>query len=70
MNFDLWERHFAKEPRSTETVAVPRDVFDFLIEAYEAYQTMGDDTPLEDIGGAQLLSLDLLREIRDQHKLA
>lgn len=62
-----WKRHFTKEPRSTETVAVPKDVFDFLLETNEAYVALdGGDVAV--VVACQLMALDLLREVADHNR--
>jgi hypothetical protein len=67
INFKGWSRHFKKDPRSTEMVAVPRDVFDFLLETSEAYSTLGDDD-IPTVVAAQLLAHQLLMEVAARHK--
>ena len=62
INYKGWVRHFKKDPRSTEMVSVPRDVFDFLLETNEAFSAVGDaDIPT--VVACQMLALELLREV-------
>lgn len=68
MTIDIrkWDKHFASRPRSTEMVQMPRDVFDFLLETNEAYASMtGGD--IATVASAQMLALDLLREVARGH---
>jgi hypothetical protein len=63
INFKGWSRHFKKDPRSTEMVMMPRDVFDFILETNEAYVSMEDETGTPTIVACQLLALELLQEV-------
>lgn len=67
INYKGWSRHFKKDPRSTEMVMVPKDVFDFLLETNEAFSAVGDDD-IPTVVAAQMLALQLLREVAARHK--
>ena len=62
INFKGWKRHFTKDPRSTEMVMVPKDVFDFLLETNEAFSAVGNDD-IPTVVACQMLALQLLREV-------
>ena len=67
-NYKAWQRHFAKHTRSSETVQVPKDVFEFLLATNEAYGAIeGGDIAV--VASAQMLALDLLREVAHQEGL-
>ena len=66
IDYKRWKKHFAKEPRSTEMVQVPRDVFDFMVETYEAFST-SDGGDAATVVACQFMAADLLREIAEQH---
>ena len=66
VNYKGWKRHFTKDPRSTEMVQVPRDVFDFVLETNEAYSAIGEDD-IATVVACQLMALTLLREVAAAH---
>lgn len=66
IDYKAWKRHFAKEPRSTEMVQVPRDVFDFMLETFEAFGA-SDGGDAGTIVACQFLVTKLAKEIQKQH---
>jgi hypothetical protein len=62
INYKGWKRHFTKDPRSTEMVQMPRDIFDFLLETNEAYSTVGNED-IPTVVACQLMALRLLKEV-------
>jgi len=68
VDYKRWSRHFKKNPRSTEMVPVPKDIFDFLLETNEAYSALGNDD-IATVVACQLLALDLLREVDAHNRL-
>lgn len=60
-------RHFRKEPRSTEMVEVPRDVWDFIVESLEAHGNLdGGEIPVVVV--ALELATTLAKEIEVPHQ--
>jgi hypothetical protein len=70
MDVDRWFKHFrnSRIQRSSDMVPIPRDVFDFVLETLEAFNSHTDDTPVAMVAAAEGLARDLLRGIAAQHQ--